>query len=112
MELTFLIYPILLILIFLAVRFQWVHKMMPQFSKKGWDKVGHLGLYFTMTTILAFLLKDFNIPVKFLFFPMCVAAIIHEIRHYYKPDRNFEFMDMAANFMGILMSYFFVEMFF
>jgi VanZ family protein len=112
MELHLIIYPILLISILLAVRFNIVQKYAPRFSKKGWDKVGHMSLYFTATMVLAFLFNDLNINLKFLFFPMCVIGIFHEIRHYKIPERNFEFMDMAANFMGVLLAYFLIQILF
>ena len=111
MELTLLIYPVLLLFAFLAVQKKWIHKAFPHFWQKEWDKVGHLGLYFVLTSILAFLFKDLGIPLKFLYFPMCIVAIIHEVRHHYLENRDFEFMDMAANFMGILMAYFFMMLF-
>jgi VanZ family protein len=112
MELHFILYPILLIGMLLAVQFNIVQKYVPIFYKKGWDKVGHLFLYFTATMVLAFLFKDLNIPLKFLFFPMCVIGIIHEIRHESDPKRDFEFMDMAANFMGVILAFFFIQMIF
>ena len=111
MEFTLLLYPILLLFIILAVRKDLIHKMFPHFGQNPWDKVGHLGLYFVLTTVLAFLFLDLEIPLKFLYFPMCVIGFIHELRHHFKEERDFEFMDMAANFTGILISYFFMLMF-
>ena len=112
MEIQLLIYPFLLLAILLVVRFKIIHKLAPVFNKQGWDKIGHLLLYFTATVVLAFLLTDLNVDLKYLYFPMCVVGILHEISHYKNPNRNFEFMDLAANFMGVVLAYFLIQIIF
>ncbi|RMG79049.1 MAG: hypothetical protein D6714_16970 [Bacteroidetes bacterium] len=110
MDWTLLLFPLAAVAVLFAVRKGWVHRLMPRFSETGWDKMGHLFLYFTLTTLAALFFTRAGLSLRFLFFPMCVVAILHECRHYFLPDRSFEFMDLAANFSGILMAWFFCRM--
>lgn len=103
-------YPILLIVVLWVIKFNIVQSMFPIFWQDGWDKIGHLGLYFLVTTILAFLLKGLGWgQIQFLFLFMCSVGIVHEVSHYFQLNRSFEFGDLAANFIGVVMSYLFVN---
>ena len=72
--------------------------------------INHLVFFFYLS-ILAFIdqrnRKKFINSFSFLFF----ISIILELLHYFIPNRSFEFKDLYANSMGVLLAYFILKLF-
>ena len=72
--------------------------------------INHL-ISFIFLGSLAFIVrvrrKKFINSFKFLFF----TSIVLEIFHYFIPNRAFEFYDLFANFVGVILAYLFIKLF-
>ena len=72
--------------------------------------INHL-IFFIFLSSLAFIVrvgeKKFINSFQFLFF----SSILLEILHYFIPNRAFEFYDLFANFVGVILAYLFIKLF-
>jgi VanZ family protein len=70
--------------------------------------INHL-ISFIFLSSLAFIVrvreKKFINSFKFLFF----TSILLEIFHYFIPNRAFEYYDLFANFIGVILAYLFIQ---
>ena len=71
------------------------------------DKVGHFCLFglLTLATNLAFKFKYFIVYSAKIFLGTLLVfsfVIIEECSQYFIPNRTFDFMDLSANFIGII----------
>ena len=70
--------------------------------------INHL-ISFIFLSSLAFIVrvreKKFINSLKFLFF----TSILLEIFHYFIPNRAFEYYDLFANFIGVILAYLFIQ---
>ena len=71
--------------------------------------INHL-LSFTFISALAFIVrvrkKNFINSFQFLFF----CSILLEILHYFIPNRAFEYYDLFANLIGVVLIYLFIQL--
>ena len=71
--------------------------------------INHL-IFFIFLSSLAFIVrvgeKKFINSFQFLFF----SSILLEILHYFIPNRAFEFYDLFANFVGVILAYLFIKL--
>ena len=71
--------------------------------------INHL-IFFIFLSSLAFILKigekKFINSFQFLFF----SSILLELLHYLIPNRAFEFYDLFANFIGVILVYLFIKL--
>ena len=71
--------------------------------------INHL-ISFIFLSSLAFILRvrerKFINSFQFLFF----TSILLEILHYFIPNRAFEYYDLFANFVGVIISYLFIQL--
>ena len=71
--------------------------------------INHL-ISFICLSFLAFITrirkKKFINSFKFLFF----ISILLEILHYFIPNRSFEYYDLFANFIGVILAYLFIKL--
>jgi len=71
--------------------------------------INHL-IFFIFLSSLAFIVrigeKKFINSFQFLFF----TSILLELLHYFIPNRAFEFYDLFANFIGVILVYLFIKL--
>jgi glycopeptide antibiotics resistance protein len=71
--------------------------------------INHL-IFFIFLSFLAFITREgekkFINSFQFLFF----SSILLEILHYFIPNRAFEFYDLFANFIGVILAYLFIKL--
>ena len=71
--------------------------------------INHM-IYFSLITILAYLIKSKSknllINLKFIFF----LSIFLELLHLIIPNRAFEYFDLIANIMGVLLAIFLLKL--
>lgn len=70
------------------------------------DMLQHGGYYFVLTTVLFLLLPDKKYSGLLLFLLIC-GSVIFEIIQIWIPERSFNYLDIVANYIGIIGALFF-----
>lgn len=96
-------YSLLLLIIFLATTPKEIETI-----KHTWDKLNHILAFVTLYIVLSFSYKDLSLLSKFI--SLLAFGIFIEIVQYFIPNRDFSFYDIFADFIGILLGYFFLSL--
>ena len=75
------------------------------FSNPIGTSINHLVFFFYLS-ILGFIFRSYQRKFMNSFFFLFLISIILELLHYFIPNRAFEFNDIYANSLGVLMAYF------
>jgi len=75
--------------------------MIPSFINNINDKVAHLSLFFLATILILSCKKSYTYYLICLF----ILAILLEFAQLIIPSRNFSFLDIVANLLGIVVGY-------
>ena len=70
------------------------------------DMLQHGGYYFALTIILFLLLPDKKYSSLLLFLLIC-GSVLFEIMQIWIPERSFNYLDIVANYLGIVSGLFF-----
>lgn len=94
------------ILCFVVVEYLATTTQSISYMQNTWDKANHCFAFFALYVLAYY--SHFNFKTKTIVFTLFVLAIQIEIVQYFIPSREFSFLDIVADMVGVFLGFVFI----